>query len=289
MLQEALVGYLSEDPQPSGPFVYLAHRQVCGESPRFAYGARGTMRHMTRKNCGWVIAEILGLAALVSGCSASTTSASQRPATLAQSHPSHASSASIASPSPEQSQPVARPDQLAATVTEGDPTSVAAGSPTTSAMPVVDATCVASQLHFLVAAYQPVGGGNGVAPMRIVNPGPTCTLRGFAHVTLADASGSPLPTTFAKTSDTPQIVTVKGGQSDASASQGAGDVYFEIDGTDRTVPAQTDCPALQVETPAKYLITLPGGSSAVTVTAQPPDGRPVSSCNGRIEVGPVTG
>ncbi len=106
-------------------------------------------------------------------------------------------------------------------------------------------------------------------------------------MTLLGANGSPMPEVLTHSSDIPSAVTLPASQAPVPASGGGQYAYFQLSGTNVT-QSYTPCPAARQEQPASLRVVLPGSATFIVPNTGTANFGPFSSCDGRIEVSPIT-
>lgn len=173
------------------------------------------------------------------------------------------------------------PDVASTTAPEASATVTSSSPPPTTA----DATCSSGQIQGTPPQAQ--GSHNSIAgPIYLRNTGAVCAMHGFPTVTLLDANGRALPEVVARSNDTPTVVTLPGSQPPVPANGNVQYAHFQLSGTNVTQSYQP-CPAAHQEQPAALRITFPGGASFTVSNHGTANFGPFSSCDGRIEVGPI--
>lgn len=123
----------------------------------------------------------------------------------------------------------------------------------------------------------------GVVEIRNLG-GNTCILQGFPTLFFLSANGQVLPGFVARASDTPPKVVLTANQPPVPPYGAPEFAYFEVLGTTHTA-AEQPCPADQLEQPAQLRVVLPGPVELLLQNSSA--GASFSSCNGRIQIGPV--
>ncbi|MDQ6613937.1 MAG: DUF4232 domain-containing protein [Actinomycetota bacterium] len=147
-------------------------------------------------------------------------------------------------------------------------------------------TCSGGQLQVVVRPSQGAGGGTIAGGVSIRNIGAVCTMQGFPTLQFLNASGATLPSYVARSNDPAVLVTLAAHQPPVPTFGSPGYAAFELLGTNMTSDNQP-CPLSRQEQGPVLRAILPGGA-AFSVDDSGPLSSTFSSCDGRIQVGPVS-